>query len=144
MPNRRILYATDYSPPSQHALSCATWLAQCTGAQLLIVHVSNQEQYPVGELFDEEPEPNPVEMKRLRSVLPTDPGVNYEHRLLYGEPGGAEIPKPADVIVKFAEQEKPEMIVVGTHGRSGLGHLVMGSVAEQIVRRASCPVVTVR
>ena len=49
---------------------------------------------------------------------------------------------PADEIVALAEQEKADLIVMGTHGRTGLGRLLMGSVAEAVVRRTSCPVFT--
>ena len=51
---------------------------------------------------------------------------------------------PAAEIVRIAEEEKPEMIVMGTHGRTGLTRLLMGSVAEAIVRRSPCPVLTYR
>jgi nucleotide-binding universal stress UspA family protein len=114
------------------------------GGQLYIVHVSEREQYPVGEHFNEEPEPNPQEIDQLNSVVPEDTTIRCEHRLLYGEPGSVETTKPAKVIVDFAEKENVSMIVIGTHGRSGFSHLLMGSVAEPVVRHAHCPVVTVR
>ena len=56
----------------------------------------------------------------------------------------AETTKPAKVLVDFANKQNVDMIVLGTHGRSGLEHLLMGSVAEYVVRHADCPVVTVR
>ena len=144
MSGKKILFATDYSEASQHALQYATWLAKCTEAQLYIVHVSEHEQYPVGELFDEEAKPDPQELERLHSVVPEDTAIKCEHRLLYGEPGSVETTKPAKVIVDFAEKENVDMIVLGTHGRSGFGHVLMGSVAESVVRHSRCPVVTVR
>jgi len=144
MTETKIVYATDYSEASQHALQYATWLAQCTKGQLYIVHVSEYEQYPVGELFDEEQGPDSQELDRLRSVAPEDSSIHCEHRLLYGEPGSAEITHPAKVIVDFAKEKNVDMIVLGTHGRSGFGHVLMGSVAEAVVRHAHCPVVTVR
>ena len=111
---------------------------------LLIVHVSEREQYPVGELFDEEPQANPRETAQLEAILPTDSSVEYEHRLLFGEPGSSSTVKPADEILKLASAEQVDMIVIGTHGRSGLGRMVMGSVAEQVIRGATCPVVAVK
>lgn len=144
MNSKKILFATDYSEASEHAFQHATWLAQCTQSQLLIVHVSQREQYPVGELFDEEPQPSQKELERLQSILPEDSSISCEHRLLYGEAGSAEITKPAKVIVDFAKKENVEIIVLGTHGRAGLGHFLIGSVAESVIRRAHCPVVSVR
>ena len=144
MAAKQILYATDYSPASLHALQFATWLAHCTGSKLLIVHVSDSEQYPVGELFNEQPEPDGQELTKLKAVVPDDPTIACEHYLLYGEPGSAKITKPADVIVRFANTHRVDMIVLGTHGRTGLLHLLMGSVAESVIRHACCPVISIR
>jgi universal stress protein A len=144
MATKKILYATDYSQASKAALPIATCLAREAGATLLIAHVSEHEQYPVGELFDEEPEPDEEELRALKAVVPDDPRVKYEHRLLYGPPGSAETVKPADALLRLAEKERPAGIVIGTHGRSGLAHMLMGSVAESVTRRADCPVVIIR
>jgi nucleotide-binding universal stress UspA family protein len=62
--------------------------------------------------------------------------VTVEHHLKEGD--------PATEILRLAEERKVDVIVMGTHGRTGLGRLLMGSVAEQIVRKAPCPVLTVR
>ena len=59
-------------------------------------------------------------------------------------PGSVKITKPADVIVQFANAHNVDMIVLGTHGRTGLLHLLMGSVAESVMRQADCPVITIR
>lgn len=142
--SKTILFATDYSPGSDKVLKLATTLAREENAKLLIAHVSMLERYPVGEHFDEEPEPSPEEMKELKAVVPPDPNVPVEHRLLFGEPGSAEVTKPGDVIIKLAQHENIDMIVLGTHGRTGLKHLLMGSVAESLVRNAPCAVISVR
>jgi nucleotide-binding universal stress UspA family protein len=144
MNGKKILFATDFSEASQHALQYASWLAACTKAKLYIVHVSQRETAPVGELFDEEPAPDTQELDRLRSVRPGDANIECEHRVLTGETGSVETVDPAAKIVEFANREHVDMIVLGTHGRSGFGHLLMGSVAESVVRHAHCPVVTVR
>ena len=144
MDDRKIIYATDYSPASRVALEIAALLARETGATLLIAHVSDREPYPVGELFDEEMAPDPAELNELNAVVPLDPRVKCEHRLLYGEPGSSERVRPADVLLKLAEQEHAVAIVVGTHGRTGLMHILMGGVAEEIVRRAPRTVITVK
>lgn len=70
----------------------------------------------------------------LHAVLPTDPNVPFEHRMLKGD--------PAEEIVRFADEAHCELIVMGTHGRTGFKRLLMGSVAEAVVRRAKCPVLT--
>lgn len=88
------------------------------------MHVSEREQYPVGKHFNEEPEPNPLEIGQLKSVVPKGMTIPYEHRLLHGDPGSVETTKPAKVIVDFAKEENVEMIVLGTHGRSGFSRVV--------------------
>jgi nucleotide-binding universal stress UspA family protein len=72
----------------------------------------------------------------LSEVVPTDTTVSYEHRLIVGS--------PATAIVFLAEKENVDMIVMPTHGRTGLSRLLMGSVAEEVVRKAKCPVLTVK
>jgi len=135
---RKILYPTDFSEYSEAALAHAAALARDTGAKLVIVHVKEPPDayvdtgfagYPVdineAELIDE-----------LSKVKPTDPDVPYSHRLLTGD--------PAAEISRFAEKEGVDMIVLGTHGRRGLTRMLMGSVAEAVVRSASCPVLTIK
>jgi nucleotide-binding universal stress UspA family protein len=139
-----ILYATDYSAASEKALKVAEALAQDLKARLLIVHVSQEELAPVGELFDEEPASEASELTRLRSVVPKDSQIAYEHRLIYGEAGSERITQPAEELLRVAEEVNAEMIVLGTHGRSAVSRALMGSVAETIIRRATCPVVTVK
>ena len=140
---KEILYATDYSEASKAALVVATSLARQSGATLLIVHVSDREQYPVGELFDENSQPDKEELSALKAVVPADSQVLFEHRLLYGEPCSTATVRPADEILKLAKEENVEAIVMGTHGRSELARLLMGNVAESVVRHALCRVITV-
>ncbi len=135
---KRIVYATDFSPLSEVALQYATALARDTGATLLITHVEEDPlAYGAGEGFVALPEwTSEAIRKRLEAVVPPDENVQYEHRLLLGD--------PAEMIVQLADEEKADLIVMGTHGRSGLSRLLMGSVAEAVVREASCPVLTVK
>lgn len=134
----KILFPTDFSVLGQTALEMATSLARDRGAKLLIVHVEEPPvSYGGGELYYGIEEPNRTELQRmLVEVVPTDPAVGYEHRLLIGSPAGA--------IVHTAEKEGAAMIVMPTHGRTGLMRLLMGSVAEEVVRKAKCPVLTVK
>jgi nucleotide-binding universal stress UspA family protein len=134
----KILYPTDFSAMGQAALDMATALARDRGAKLLIVHVEEPPvAYGGGELYYGTEEPDREELQRmLVEVTPLDASVACEHRLLVGSPAGA--------IVQLAEKEDVDMIVMPTHGRTGLLRLLMGSVAEEVVRKAKCPVVTVK
>jgi nucleotide-binding universal stress UspA family protein len=134
----KILFPTDFSTAGQAALELATSLARDRGAKLLIAHVEEPPMaYGGGELYYGIEEPNRDELRRMLSeVLPTDPAVGFEHRLLIGS--------PATGIVHLAEKESVDMIVMPTHGRTGVLRLLMGSVAEEVVRKAKCPVLTVK
>ena len=86
-------------------------------------------------------------------VIPPDPGVVRDDARAQLDglivPGGVPVERrlaegdPADVILHFARQTPADLVVMGTHGRTGLGRVLMGSVAEQVVRKAPCPVLTV-
>jgi len=134
MQARKILFPTDFSHLSDAALEYATTLARDTGAMLLIVHVEEPPMaYGGGEMYYGIPEPDRTEVRRMtEAVRPTDPSVRYEHRLIDGS--------PAEEIVRLAEEEHVDMIVIGTHGRTGLKRLLMGSTAESVMRHAKCPV----
>ncbi|CAL1125018.1 unnamed protein product [Cladocopium goreaui] len=136
MKAKKILFPTDFSTPSDAGLAHATSLARDTGATLLIVHVEEPPTaYGGGEMYYGIPEPDTAALQRmLEAVVPTDPNVTYEHRLIIGD--------PATEVVRLANDEHVDMIVMGTHGRTGLSRLLMGSVAEAVVRRAECPVFT--
>ena len=136
MQAKKILFPTDFSHTGDAALEMATALARDTGATLLIVHVEEPPTaYGGGELYYGIPEPATEDLRKmLHKIQPADPDVPYEHRLITGE--------PAHAVTRLAEEEEVDMIVMGTHGRTGLSRLLMGSVAEAIVRRAKCPVLT--
>lgn len=138
MAQKTILFATDFSHASDAALANAEALATSTGAKLLIVHVEEPPlAYGGGELYYGLPEPSSERiLKMLEDVRPKDPAVAFTHRLTMGD--------PASEIVRIAGDEKAEMIVIGTHGRSGVSRLLMGSVAEAIVRKSPCPVLVYR
>lgn len=131
-----IVFPTDFSTLSDAGLQHATALAKDTGARLLILHVEEPPAaYGGGEMYYGIPEPNQEALRQmLANVKPSDPGVPYEHRLVIGD--------PATEIVEAAKQVGADMIVMSTHGRTGLGRLLMGSVAEAVVRRSPCPVFT--
>lgn len=135
---KKILFATDFSPASEAALRYATALARDSAALLLIAHVEEvPTPYLGGEMYFTQPEyPNPEIRKMLEAVVPPDKNVRYEHRLVMGI--------AADDIARLAEEEKADLIVIGTHGRTGLSRVLMGSVAESVMRMATCPVLTIK
>jgi universal stress protein A len=104
----------------------------------LIVHVEEPPMaYGGGELYYGALEPTRNELsKMLEAVRPADPNVPCEHHLITGE--------PASELVRLAKAQHVDMIVMGTHGRTGILRLLMGSVAEAVVRRSDCPVLTYR
>jgi nucleotide-binding universal stress UspA family protein len=133
----KILFPTDFSTFGQAALDLATTLARDRGAKLLIVHVEEPPIAYGGELYYGIDQPDRAELERMLSeVVPLDASIGYEHRLILGS--------PASAIVHLAERENVDMIVMPTHGRTGLLRLLMGSVAEEVVRKAKCPVLTVK
>jgi len=136
MKAKKIVFPTDFSHCGDAALKLATSLARDTGATLLIVHVEEPPvAYGGGEMYYGVPDPASEDLLRmLKEVVPTDPAVPCEHLLATGDPSSA--------IAKLAAEEGADLIVMGTHGRTGLTRLLMGSVAEAVVRRAPCPVLT--
>jgi universal stress protein A len=138
MKANKILFPTDFSPFGQEALHWATALARDSGATMVIVHVEEPPMaYGGGEMYIPVEEGDRDELRKaLVQVVPTDHNVPFEHKLLVGD--------PATAIVTTAEDENADLIVLGTHGRTGLTRLLMGSVAEAVVRKAKCPVLTVK
>ncbi len=134
----RILFPTDFSRQDRKALELASALARDRGSTLIIAHVEEPPMaYGGGEFYYGIDEPSRRDLQRmLLEVQPDDPAVPYEHRLVTGA--------PARAIVDLATQENVSLIVMPTHGRTGLMRLLMGSVAEEVVRKAPCPVLTVR
>jgi nucleotide-binding universal stress UspA family protein len=134
----KILLPTDFSTLSDAALAYATAFARDTGAKLLIVHVEEPAMaYGGGEMYYGVLYPDTEALKKmLNDIKPKDQSVPHEHWLVSGD--------PADEIVRLAKQENVDLIIMATHGRTGFKHLLMGSVAEAVVRRAECPVLTLK
>jgi nucleotide-binding universal stress UspA family protein len=137
LPIRTILHPTDFSDRSGHALQLASALARDYQARLVLLHVIPRPVIGYGEgVIPPEPEFVREEaQEQLDRLAVPGGGVVAERRLGEGD--------PAAVILHFAREAHADLVVMGTHGRTGLGRLLMGSVAEQVVRRAPCPVLTV-
>jgi universal stress protein A len=140
---KRILFPTDFSEYNEAALRYASTLAAESKAHLYIVHVDELAdlQPTLGEAAYYYAQTNDSATRRairerLEQVVPAIAGVSYEHHCLIGS--------PATEILRFAEQQEVDLIVMASHGRTGISRLLMGSVAEAVLRRAKCPVLIVK
>jgi len=140
-----ILVATDFSEPSDAAVTYGRELATRFGATLHVLHAAENILGRFGA------ETYSATVPELQERLETDARRRLGELLIDSDNSGpSTIPvhvtasSPALAIVDYAKQKNIDLIVVGTHGRGGLAHLVLGSVAERVVRLAPCPVLTVR
>lgn len=138
MTGRIILVPTDFSEASRAALRYAESLARDWQARLVILHVHLPEPlYGAAEMYSGiYPTEESVFREMLDRFVPQDPSLLSEHRYVIGD--------PVQEIVDLAEEMQAAAIVIGTHGRRGLTRLLLGSVAEGVVRRATRPVLTVK
>jgi universal stress protein A len=160
-----VLVPTDLSEPANHALRYAVEEATLHRAKVTLLHVlspgANTDVYYVtgtpaaapqagfdpvaggrlGGYLTSEPtvvrrDPNEEALTRLRDLMPDTFHGEWDAQIGTGH--------PADTIVRIAQERHADLIVMGTHGRTGLQHVFLGSVAEKVVRLAPCPVLTVR
>jgi nucleotide-binding universal stress UspA family protein len=130
---RNILYATDFSPYSNQAYFHAVALAESHAASLIIAHVYT----PGGAVPpDAGPDERAFWRGQLEQIRPVNPHIPVQHVLLEGD--------PAEEIIRYAGATRADLIVMGTHGRTGLERLLMGSVAEKVLRSAPCSVLVVK
>ncbi len=138
-----ILVPTDFSETADEALRYAAALAQPLGARVSLVHVFDD---PFAQrVYFEEDVPIPAAMRA--EVLAGIQRRFAERVPMVGRAGTTTsviCGAPASAIVNHARDNAIDLIVMGTHGRHGMAHLLLGSVAERVVRTASCPVLTIR
>jgi nucleotide-binding universal stress UspA family protein/mannose-6-phosphate isomerase-like protein (cupin superfamily) len=135
-----ILHPTDFSDNSRYAFETACTLATQNNALLVLLHVIPPSVSPI---LDEVP-PNPLQSAesqeswkgRFSWPQPPDPVMRIEHRVGEGD--------ASDEILRLARALPCDLIVMGTHGRTGLSRLLAGSVAEEVLRNAPCPVLAVK
>jgi len=140
----KILFATDFSESSDHAFRYALTLAKQFNGRLTIIHVINEPVDLRGfyvphvsfENLEKEIEEGAQKMMATFITNNISGFSNYETAIVTGVPW--------EEILKRAETDQSSCIVLGTQGRSGIDHLLFGSTAERVVRKAHCPVVTVR
>ena len=141
---KKILVPTDFSDSARKALLYAVEFAKTYGSQVLLCHVIEPPAYPMAmvagtlQAAPEERELRGQIQKELDAAVSRVAGndVAIEPRLLEGT--------PYVEITTMAEDEEVDLIVLPTHGRTGLAHMFLGSTAERVVRKAPCPVLVVR
>jgi universal stress protein A len=141
---KRILVPLDFSEQSLRALAYAKTLAKPFAASLDLLHVvpnpyiadPSGRYTPLPQNFLDELEQDA--RTRLNEVLTPDERKAFSVRSI------VKVGDPLFEIVEYARLEHVDLIVMGTHGRTGISHLFLGSVAERVVRTAPCPVLTVR
>jgi nucleotide-binding universal stress UspA family protein len=142
---KKILYPTDFSESSLEALKYAVSFARDYKARLVLMHVVNEQIFSEGLNLPRVTAPEALEKemaseaeRRLKAIIPADErsGLDWEMVILHG--------MPFLEIVRYAKDKEIDLIVIGTHGRSGLEHVIFGSTAERVVRKAPCPVLSVQ
>src|ERR1051325_8908863 len=143
---RSILVPTDFSECARHAVPVAAELARLLGAGVLCLHVVEPVVQPVGWTPVAEPMPAAELGGRMEEAGARDlpafskieefAGLEVEDLIAHGE--------PAAEIVRVAEERGAGLIVISSHGRTGLGRILFGSTAESVVRHARCPVLVVK
>ncbi|KAA0141444.1 universal stress protein [Gimesia chilikensis] len=141
---KKILVPTDFSEFGQHALLYGCELAKRFGAEL---HLLNVVQDAVA-MF---PEPNMMGTSMNDLVADMQSLAEKQLEEMPGLPGSEDLNVVRKVcvgpafleIIRYAKEQEIDLIVIGTHGRTGLKHMLLGSVAEKVVRKAPCPVLTV-
>ncbi|MCQ4574383.1 MAG: universal stress protein [Candidatus Brocadiales bacterium] len=139
---KKILCPVDYSVCSQEAFKYAVHIARTESAKLYLMHVIDVRSFGHESALDfNVPKPGDDAIKHIKEELSKKAadevkGVDIETVVVVGV--------PVNDIVDTAKEKDVDLIVLGTHGRTGIPHLIIGSVAENVVRRAPCAVLTVR
>jgi nucleotide-binding universal stress UspA family protein len=135
---QKILCPIDFDDNSIVALDTAAQLARETGGTIEVLHVIPMVMQPEGsgyiDVYTAEEEVSRNKLQELAAKHLT--GVKFELR--------TAVAQPAAAILHSAKTLGADLIVMGTHGRRGLSHMILGSVAERVVREAECPALTIR
>jgi nucleotide-binding universal stress UspA family protein len=143
---RRILYPTDFSELSLHALGFARSFCECFSATMHVLHVVDEaylhwmavapNAVPVGPAPDDLLNQAKGQMEDFLRAHLADPPFEVISEVHMG--------RPFMEIIRYAREKTCDLIVIGTHGRTGLSHVLMGSTVEKVIRKAPCPVLSVR
>lgn len=143
---RQILFPTDFSECANYALPYAAAIARATGATIVCVHVVEPivpavgytglaEPMPIADITDQLENSAERELPRLAECEECA-GLNVEEVIVHGD--------AAAEIVRVADERQVDLIVISSHGRTGLGRIIFGSTAEAVVRHVRCPVLVVK
>ena len=143
---RSILFPTDFSECGNYALSYATSLARKFKAAIICVHVIEQivptvgytgmtEPLPLADITEQLEDSAERELPKI-SECEECAGIEVEELIVHGD--------AAAEIVRVAKEREVDLILISSHGRTGLGRILFGSTAEAVVRHANCPVLVVK
>src|SRR5713226_9809646 len=143
---RKILLPTDFSGCANYALAYAATIARATGATIICVHVVEPivpavgysglaEPMPIADISEQLEDSAERELPKLVDCEELH-GLNVEEVIVHGD--------AAAEIVRVAGERQVDLIVISSHGRTGLGRMIFGSTAEAVVRHATCPVLVVK
>ncbi len=142
---RRIVYASDFSGASRAAFARAVDLAKTYRAELLVLHVLSMVSPFVGEAYVPPKIWAEIEARQPRGArIQVDRLVARARRAGVRVKGLVVLGNPYEDIARTARRQRADILVMGTHGRTRLAKILLGSVAERVLRTASCPVLTVR
>jgi nucleotide-binding universal stress UspA family protein len=138
---QKILVPTDFSAHADEALRVAQTLARAVGAEVVLFHVARPPAVVEenDQLLASPGRGEDVNLwERFQGMRPAEPGVRVQHHVIVADRPGA------GHILEILEHQGCDLIVMGTHGRSWLKQRLFGSVTEEVVRRAHCPVMVVK
>lgn len=142
---KTILVPTDFSDTANAAVRCAAGLAETFGSSLILLHVV-EDVVAKGLTADV----GASAIRRLQDEATREAAAKLDRALAEpplnrtGVARAVVVGDPFDGILSYADEHHVDLIVIGTHGRTGLAHVLLGSVAEHVVRTSPCPVLTVR
>ena len=145
---KNILVPTDFSEFSRLALDYAITIAQTFKASIILIHVTPEKELDSIRQISPYLEPGRIEellkgresedKKRLNEFIPPEKKEGIKTEAIH------RVGTPFLEIIKVAKEKEGDLIVMATHGRSGLSHIIFGSVAEKVVRKSTCPVLSIR
>lgn len=143
---QKIVLPTDFSGCANYALPYAASIARATGATIICVHVVEPvvpavgytglaEPMPIADISDQLEDSAERQLPKLAECEECE-GLKIEEVIVHGD--------AAAEIVRVAEEHEADLVVISSHGRTGLGRIIFGSTAEAVVRHATCPVLVVK
>jgi nucleotide-binding universal stress UspA family protein len=138
---KKIVVPTDFSPAADEAFQMAQLLAKGTGASVTVFHIALPPAFMTADgkvLPDASSDDTKNLWDNLRKMQPEDSSIRVEHQIIVAAKSDASH------ILQVIDSLEGDLIVMGTTGRAGLKHLLFGSLAEDVVRKATCPVMVVK